>query len=149
MGSGVFPREEMLDEQARRRSTFSEGTTIRLADGQFWSLPGRRSDHSDPEYDATFVAIFEAEDVAERLRAELALTILLLSRNSDPTPEQFQEPLGFPPDSPSLLEMQRAVHEMVLDRARTWTGPGPGSALSGSRMDPHKRRWIRLPLNEA
>ncbi|MBV8608013.1 MAG: hypothetical protein JO034_11220, partial [Singulisphaera sp.] len=61
----------MLDEQARRRSTFSEGTTIRLADGQFWSLPGRRSDHSDPEYDATFVAIFEAEDVAERLRAEL------------------------------------------------------------------------------
>ncbi|MBV8229777.1 MAG: hypothetical protein JO329_07325 [Planctomycetaceae bacterium] len=104
----------MVDEQARRRVTFNEGTRIRLADGQFWSLPGRWSDHADPEYDATFVAIFEAEDVAERLRAELALTILLLSRNYDLTPEQFQELLGFPPDSPSLLEMQRAVHEMVL-----------------------------------
>ena len=139
----------MVDEQARRRATFQEGTRIRLADGQFWSFPGRWSDHADPEYDATFVAIFEAEDVAERLRAELALTILLLSRNYDLTPEQFQELLGFPPDSPSLLEMQRAVHEMVLERARTWTGPVPGSSPTRSRMDSLPRRRIRMPLNEA
>ncbi len=139
----------MVDEQARRRSIFNEGTRIRLADGQFWSLPGRWSDHADPEYDATFMAIFEAEDVAERLRAELALTILLLSRNYELTPEQFQELLGFPPDSPSLLEMQRAVHEMVLDRARTWTGPGPESSPTRSRMDFLSGSRIRMPLSEA
>ncbi len=120
----------MIDEKARRRLTFVEGTKIRLADGQYWSLPGRWSECLDPEYDATFAAVFEAEDNSERLLAELALTILLLSRNYELTPEQFQEILSFPPNAPTLAEMQRAVHEMVLADVRS------------SRTDTHLKRNI-------
>ncbi len=108
----------MVVEQSARRPAFKEGTRIVLADGQAWSLPGRWSDRDDPEFDAILRAVFEAEDVADRLRHELALTILLLSRNYQLGPGDYQALLGFPPGAAALATMQRTLHEFVLDQAR-------------------------------
>jgi hypothetical protein len=107
-----------MDERAARRPTFGEGTGIRLADGQTWTLPGRSPEAEDPEFDGIIRAVFEAEDDAERLRSELALTILLLSRNYDLKPGDYQRLLGYRPNDPALAEMQRAVHDFVMDQAR-------------------------------
>ncbi len=83
----------MHDERARRRPSFQPGLSLRLADGQFWSLPipadapgepavsPRAWD--DPDYRAILQALREAEDPGERFRAELALAIRLLSWNYD------------------------------------------------------------------
>src|SRR5688572_24493754 len=67
----------MLDEPTRRRPDFLPGGPIRLADGQDWTFPapGEAADFG-PDYAALVAAIDEAEDPAERLRAELALAIL-------------------------------------------------------------------------
>jgi hypothetical protein len=106
----------MADEQALRRPTFVEGARIPLADGQTWSLPERRADQADPEYDAMLRVVFEAEDEAERLHSELALTIFLLARNYQLTPDLYQELLNFPPGDPALVAMQRAVHALAIEQ---------------------------------
>lgn len=108
----------MVDERAARRSTFADGTGVRMANGQVWVLPGRLADADDPEYDACLLAVVEAEDRTELLRAELALTILLLSRNYHLKPGDFQDLLGFAPDDPALGEMQDAVHEVAIEHAQ-------------------------------
>jgi hypothetical protein len=105
----------MVDERSVRRPRFIEGTKIRLADGQSWSFPASHPD--DPEYDQVLRAVFEAEDDAERLRVELALTILLLARNYNLGPADYQVLLGYPPGDPALAQLQREVHQMVLDHA--------------------------------
>jgi hypothetical protein len=38
----------MTDERTRRRATFQDGTPIRLADGQSWTLPVPSSFEDDP-----------------------------------------------------------------------------------------------------
>jgi hypothetical protein len=122
--------EPMVDEQALRRSTFTEGVRIRLANGQAWSLPDHRPYKDDPEHLAVLREIIEAEDAADCLRAELALAILLLSRNYDLTPDAFQAVLEFAPGDPALSEMQRSVHELATDQIRALgrfpdSNPGP------------------------
>lgn len=118
----------MADEQALRRPTFVEGARVPLADGQTWSLPRRRADQADPEYDEMLKVVFEAEDEAERLRSELALTIFLLSRNYQLTPEAYQELLDFPPGDPTLVELQQAVHALAVEQMGHLMlyGPAPG-----------------------
>jgi hypothetical protein len=104
----------MQDERALRRPVFVEGTSVVLADGQSWSLPERRRDRDDPEYDGMLRMILEAEDVAERLRSELALTIFLLSRNYELSPEHYRTLLGFESGDPALATLQRDVHALVV-----------------------------------
>ena len=104
----------MVDERTLRRAAFVEGTNVVLADGQSWSLPGRRLDHDDPEYVAMLRMVREAEDATERLRAELALTIFLLSRNYEISPELYQTLLDFEPGDPALTVLQRDVHALAL-----------------------------------
>jgi hypothetical protein len=105
------------DERTARRPGFIEGVGVRLADGQEWFLPVRDRVVDDPEYDAQLAAISEAEDRAEVLRAELALTIFLLTRNYDLSADQLNLLLSFRPDDPALTELQRLVHGLAHESA--------------------------------
>jgi hypothetical protein len=98
--------------------TFIDGTRVVLADGQSWALPVYELDQIDAEYEATLKAIGEAEDGPERLRFELALTILLLSRNYQFGPSDFQDLLDFEPGDPAKAELQGAVHNLVVEQVR-------------------------------
>lgn len=104
----------VLNERAMRRPTFVEGARVSMADGQTWSLSGRRADQADPEYDAMLRVVYEAEDEAEQLRSELALTIFLLSRNYQLTSDAYQDLLDFQPGDPALIEMQQTVHVLAV-----------------------------------
>jgi hypothetical protein len=108
----------MVDEQALRSPTFEEGTRIRLADGQAWSFPDHPPYREDDEHQLVLTAIGEAEDESERLRAELALAILLLSRNYNLTPADFEAILGYAPDDPALGQMQQAVRELATQQCQ-------------------------------
>ena len=99
----------MFDEKALRLPTFVEGTRIGLANGQAWSLPDPPSLGEDDELQGLLRAIGEAEDEPERLRTELALTILLLSRNYHLTSADYGKLLNYAPGDPALAEMQAAV----------------------------------------
>jgi hypothetical protein len=109
----------MVDEKALRRADFVEGRHILLANGQEWSFPDHPPHRDDAEHIALLRAIGESEDQADRLRAELALTILLLSRNYDLSPSDYQAILGFRPSDRSLAALQHAIHELVVEQLRT------------------------------
>jgi hypothetical protein len=103
----------MIDEQALRRPTFVEGTPIRLANGQSWSLPDPPPYQEDDAHRLVLQAIGEAEDQRERLRGERALTVLLLTRNYHLRAADYAELLDFAPDDPALAEMQAAVSALA------------------------------------
>jgi hypothetical protein len=108
----------MIDELALRRPAFVEGVRIRLANGQQWSFPDRPPHPEDQELIALLQAVDEAEDAHERLRGELALAILLLSRNYDLGPDDYQAILGYPQDDPAIAAMQTALHELAIRQSR-------------------------------
>lgn len=103
----------MIDERARRRATFQQGTMVRLADGQLWSLPDLSGDESDPVLDALVLAVNLPEPGPEALRDELALTVALLSRNYELAPEAYPQILGFRPGDPAKAELQRAIRKVA------------------------------------
>ncbi len=105
----------MIDEPSARRPGFVDGPRVRLADGQSWSLPLREPVGLDPEYDALLALVLDAEDRAEGLRAELALTIFLLTRNYDLTPGSLDALLNIEPNDPALNELQRVVHQIACE----------------------------------
>ena len=129
----------MMDEQAQRRATFVEGTPIRLADGQTWTLPDLAALRDDPMAQGLLRAIGEAESEPEQLRDELALTICLLSRNYHLKPEAYSEVLGFRPGDAAQGELQRVVRRI----AREALGIAPGADL-----EPNLDRKAR-PLGSA
>jgi hypothetical protein len=108
----------MVDEQALRRPDFVEGRRILLANGQEWSVPDNPALQDDAEHIALLRAIGESEDQADCHRAELALTILLLSRNYDLSPLDYQAILGFRPSDPSLAALQHAIHDLAVEQLR-------------------------------
>ena len=132
----------MRDERALRRPTFAEGRRLTLADGQTWSLPERPADHDDPKYDAMLRMIGEAEDEADRLRSELALSIFLLARNYELTPEAFQVLLDFAPGDPAQAQMQRDVHALAVEQIRRV--PWAGSAPEAEEPEPLSCSWKML-----
>jgi hypothetical protein len=119
----------MLDESALRRPAFLDGADVRLADGGIWTFPlppkDRGSVSSKEEYEARCEALFgngyvstlryviESEDGLERLKAELALGILLLDRNYKLDSVAFRLLLEFPPRDPALGVVQNALHEIA------------------------------------
>jgi hypothetical protein len=129
----------MMDEQAQRRATFVEGTPIRLADGQTWTLPALGALKDDPMAEGLLRAIGEAESEPERLRDELALTICLLSRNYHLKPEAYPEVLGFRPGDAAQGELRRTVRRIALEAL----GIAPGVEL-----EPNHDRKAR-PLGSA
>lgn len=104
----------MINEILFRRPHFRPGRSIRLGDGQGWIFPAPPGDSTvDPDYTATVMAVPEAEDRSERLRAELALAIALLDRNYDLGPVELQGLLRFPTGSPECVEVQRTFRELA------------------------------------
>src|SRR4051794_16859975 len=91
--------KSMVDEQSLRRPTFVDGKRITLANGQAWSLPDHPPYKDDAEHLGVLRAVCDAEDDADRLRAELALTIFLLSKNYDLLPNDYRAILEFEPGS--------------------------------------------------
>jgi hypothetical protein len=128
----------MIDERSRRRATFQEGTSIRMADGQNWSLPGLTSDRPDPVLERLLRAVGAPEDGPERLRDELALTILLLSRNYHLSPESYPKILGFRPADPARGELQRTIRELVLGAPQS---PPADLVPNVDRRPRPSRRW--------
>jgi hypothetical protein len=124
----------MLDELALRRPDFLGGIPIRLADGQTWMFPVPVRPNADPvgslaetesvialfgpEYLHTLRAVMEAQDEAERMMAELALAIDLLSRNYRLSPEMFRELLEGPQVDADIRHMKNAFHSMATTHLR-------------------------------
>jgi len=116
---------------------------VRLADGETWSLSVGGQAEEDPELDALLAAAIDVEDQSEALRAELSLTIFLLRRNYDLSPDELALLLTFTPDDPALSALQNAVHDLLVERIqgnRAATGvpatenqvPGRSNVIPGS-----------------
>jgi hypothetical protein len=128
----------MLDETARRRPDFREGTTVRLADGQDWVFPDPvRASHGasragsaaaafGPEYVEILSGLDEVQgdEPEEILRAELALAIALLSRNYTLRGDEFLELLGRTPADPALRPVYEAIHAVAVDHLCASRGNG-------------------------
>jgi hypothetical protein len=109
----------LVDEPARRRTGFRNGTIIRMADGQMWTMPAPLTvlEQENPpfgtEYTDLIRAIEQAESRRERLLAELSFAIFLLGHNYCLSPADYEQLLGFSPDSPDLFEWQLAVRRVT------------------------------------
>lgn len=103
----------MIDERIRRRASFQEGTSIQLADGQVWWLPQVSLDSSDPVLFSLLKAVVSADNDRERNRDEMALTMVLLSRNYELSSEVYPELLGFRPGDPARDELQKVIRQLV------------------------------------
>ena len=111
-------------ERVSRRPGFSEGWRVRLADGQYWTLPLRKLDQADLKYDALVAAVHQAEDRREALFAGHVLTIFLLDRNYALQPDDLSVLLTFPQGDPALVELQRVVWELALAGGQDGGGGG-------------------------
>jgi hypothetical protein len=105
----------MVDEKARRRAGFQEGTWVRMGDGQDWMLPPPPVPGLDPAYDGLIRCRDEAEDGDEALRIELALAITQLARNYDPSPEEYAAIFGFGADQGARSRARAAISELIND----------------------------------
>jgi hypothetical protein len=120
IGAALIPSGHSirLDEGSARRFDFVDGVTVRLADGDWWSLPLRDTRKPEPEYDELLAAVCEAEDREERLLGELALMVSLLDRNYNLAPNELAELLNFSQGDPALAELQYTVHSLVIESVR-------------------------------
>jgi hypothetical protein len=136
----------VLDEPSVRTPWFVDGPRVRLADGQEWSLPLREPYGDDLEYDSLLALVTGSEDHAETLRAELALSIFLLTRNYELSPEALDSILRFASDDPDLNALQRAVHEVACESfrrgqtARSRPGTTPHTARGVDEVTPTLRK---------
>ncbi|SIO61564.1 hypothetical protein SAMN05444166_6791 [Singulisphaera sp. GP187] len=117
---------------------------VRLADGETWDPTVGDPARQDPEFDALLAAAIDVEDHSEALRAELALTIYLLRRNYDLSPDELALLLTFTPDDPALATLQSAIHDLVVERIQGNRGavgvpatenqlPGRSNVIPGTR----------------
>jgi hypothetical protein len=139
----------VLNEVALRRPGFFPGTTVRLTDGQNWTLPGPACPRCcGDEYEALLEAIREAGDDAERLLAELALAIYLMECNYHLTPASYEALLDGPSKGPLLRQMQHGFHGVaathVEQRRSQKTWQADGGHLSKSRRS---LSWLLSWLN--
>jgi hypothetical protein len=118
----------MFNERTYRSLSFQDGTEVRLADGNVWTLPaaaalleqGETLNRVDEGLSGLLGAIPEAEDRSEQLRAELALAIHLLGWNYRLGPNEYRTLLEFAPGSPLLGTSQQAFHAVAMDYASRW-----------------------------
>ena len=109
----------MATEIRDRSPWFRSGTTIRLADGELWTFPDPAGDpwNWEPTDQEAYLNLLrvvrEAEDAADRSRAELALAIFLLGCNYRLEPRDYQRLLTFPPRSSELQAAQAAFRELA------------------------------------
>ncbi len=105
----------MVEQKVRRRREFQAGSWVRMGDGQRWMFPDPPSLGTDREYDALIRCLLEAEDKEEARRIELALGILLLSRNYDPQPSEYEAAFNFGAYKATRSAAQAAIPELIYD----------------------------------
>jgi hypothetical protein len=136
----------LVDERLSRRSGFREGTKIRLADGQAWTIPAPPNASEsqmtpfDPQYTDVMRAIEQAEDPSERQLAELSLAIFLLGHNYCLSAADYQQLLGFRPGSAELAEWQAAFRNLAEEHLQCL----PDSSGRGEDHRPirPRRGWL-------
>lgn len=122
-----------LDEKALRRPSFTEGYSVRLADGQEWTFPkprirfyptiaedgsvavgGGRSFGED--HDKLIDVLIGGEEIEdfERLRLRFAAAVSLLSRNYSLKPEDFASILVIDQDDPETGPTWARIDRIVL-----------------------------------
>jgi hypothetical protein len=103
----------MVGEKVRRRAGFQLGKWVRMGDRQHWMFPPPPAPGIDREYDALIRVHHESDDADDERRIELAMAILLLSRNYAPTPGEYQAIFNFGPDESAWQTAQAAISEIV------------------------------------
>jgi hypothetical protein len=141
----------LADETSRRRPDFRDGTRIRLADGQKWTLPAppkpteRIVGPFPPQYDDLIQAVRESETASDRRLAELALAIFLLGHNYRLSATDYEQLLGFAPESEQLADWQSAFGRIAQDHVDSaefdFTNP-----LVDQRPSPSAGRLARLRI---
>ena len=109
----VMRNGAMVAEQIRRRAGFQLGRAIRMGDRQEWMFPPAPAPGIDPDYDGLLRIHRESEDGDDERRIELAMAILLLSRNYDPTPDEYVAIFSFGMDDAAQSIAQAAIAEIV------------------------------------
>lgn len=126
----------MLDEQALRRSTFSQGPEVTLGDGGKWSLPmptlrlfpirgedGRIAVGGGPSFGADYEALMDdltdcdPEDTTARLTIQFRMAAMLLTRNYDLTDRDLRELLVIDAEDPECRERWREINRVMTGRA--------------------------------
>jgi len=100
-----------------------------MADNQEWSFADPPAPGIDAEYDGLFVARREAENCEEVLQIELAISILLLSRNYNLIPADYRSIFDFEDDRERLGAVQAAVSAMIRSRSRQASVPASDDVL--------------------
>jgi hypothetical protein len=139
----------LVEEALSRRSGFREGTKIRLADGQMWTMPAPPGPSEWPTspFDAAYTDLMRAiEDTQtrhERSLAELTFAIFLLGHNYCLSPDAYERLLGFSPGSHELTEWQSAVRSLTQQHLQSLVS---ASVLDLGRMPTFSRprRFFRL-----
>jgi hypothetical protein len=132
----------MVAETSRRRSRFQGEAWIRMADEQEWLFTVPQTPGVDADYDALVQGLLEAEDQSEARKFELAIAILLLSRNYQPSPCEYEEILCFG-SADAARSAQEAISTLIcsnLDQARRDTAPDRSASAAfspPSRSLPH------------
>jgi hypothetical protein len=103
----------MVEEKVRRRAGFQVGRQVRMGDRQHWMFPTPPAPGIDPEYDGLVRVHDESEDADDERRIELAMAILLLSRNYDPTPDEYEAIFSFGLDRSAQSTAEAAISEVV------------------------------------
>jgi hypothetical protein len=132
----------MLDEKALRRSGFSAGYPVILADGQEWTLPKPRirfkphvvdgrieiggGPSFGPEFDEKLDILFGVVEVdpAERLRVKFEVAVRLLAANYDLSLDQFAELIVLEPGDPASEERWEQLCNAIMGIA-----PKPSPAI--------------------
>jgi hypothetical protein len=109
----------MCVEVELRRPEFLGGIPVHLADGGEWAFPGPRElvhdgAVSDPRLARLLVAVFGAEDEAERGGIELALAIHLLALNYRLGPEDYDLLLDGHGTAGAGADLRHAFHDLSV-----------------------------------
>lgn len=140
----------MIDEQSARRAEFEAGVPVHLADGQTWWLPASGPEPGGPHDQALLAAFTEAEGRADHLRAVLALSVHLVTRNYDLSPDDLGALLSFTPDDPAGPKMRAVVEGLAAqalvrghaDAQSAAGAAGQAVALARYRARP-RSGWLR------
>jgi hypothetical protein len=142
--------QRLSDEIRRRRSRFREGSKLRLADGQMWTLPAP-ADASrvcpapfTVEYRGLLKAIVEAEDDSEQRLAELAFVVFLLGENYSLSPADYEALLTFAPETAESSAWQFAVQAIVQEHLGCFNNSASSSEKGVVPIAPVPGKSIRL-----
>ncbi|MGO9463950.1 MAG: hypothetical protein ACLQVF_07325 [Isosphaeraceae bacterium] len=112
-----------------------------MGDDQEWSFPDPPPPGLDAQFDALAEARREAEDRDEVLQIELAISILLLSRNYDLSPADYRLIFDFDDDCARLCAVQTAVSALISSRRNRAAGTSaPEQASPSSRSGATRTR---------